>query len=148
MQNGNLSQQLSKQTPVINLSSQKSLMTMQEAKECIHEIKKQAQKIRALLLDLDERKGWKALGYKSLRQCMMAEFGKSQSQLYRELKAGKVQKIISHITSKKWLLLLPPFHRQKLFPLLNSSNLNGTITNQLINDCNQTRSSATWGRNG
>ncbi|TVQ41946.1 MAG: hypothetical protein EA365_16270 [Gloeocapsa sp. DLM2.Bin57] len=95
MQKGNLLKQLSEQTQAPNLSNHQSLMTMQEAKRCIHEIKRHAQKIRELLLDLDERKGWEALGYKSLRQCIVAEFGKSQSQLYRELKAGKVQKIIS-----------------------------------------------------
>jgi hypothetical protein len=95
MQKGNLSKQLSEQTQAPNLSHHQSLMTMQEAKGCINEIKRHAQKIRELLLDLNERKGWEVLGYKSMRQCMVAEFGKSQSQLYRELKAGIVQKIIS-----------------------------------------------------
>ncbi len=44
---------------------------------------------------LDERRGWEALGYQSMRQCMVGEFGRSQSKLYRELKAGKIEREIS-----------------------------------------------------
>lgn len=72
-----------------------SNMTAEEARECIAEIKGHLNNIRLLLLELDERRGWEALGYSSIRQCMVGEFGRSQSQLYRELKAGKIEREIS-----------------------------------------------------
>jgi hypothetical protein len=46
-------------------------MSTIEARECVSEIKDHLNKVRALLLDLDERRGWKALGYESMRQCMI-----------------------------------------------------------------------------
>ncbi len=72
-----------------------SNMTASEARRCIEEIKGHLSSVRKLLLDLDERRGWEALGYESMRQCMVAEFGRSQSQLYRELKAGLIEREIS-----------------------------------------------------
>lgn len=70
-------------------------MTALEARQCIDEIKGHLNSVRLLLLDLDERRGWEALGYSSMRHCMVGEFGRSQSQLYRELKAGKIEREIS-----------------------------------------------------
>ena len=72
-----------------------SLMTAEEARQCIEEIKGHLRSLRSLLLILDERRGWFALGYSSMRQCMVEEFGRSQSKLYRELKAGKIERKIS-----------------------------------------------------
>ena len=72
-----------------------SLMTIEEARQCIEEIKGHLIGVRKLLLELEERRGWEVLGYESMRQCMVGEFGRSQSQLYRELKAGKIEKKIS-----------------------------------------------------
>ncbi|MDJ0718208.1 MAG: hypothetical protein QNJ54_28940 [Prochloraceae cyanobacterium] len=71
------------------------LMTKEEAHQCIDEIKGHLIGVRKLLLELEERRGWEILGYKSMRQCMLAEFVGCQSQLYRELKAGKIEKKIS-----------------------------------------------------
>ncbi|MDJ0719556.1 MAG: hypothetical protein QNJ54_35935 [Prochloraceae cyanobacterium] len=73
----------------------RSLMTPDEARQCIEEIKGHLIGVRKLLLELEERRGWEALGYESMRQCMVGEFGRSQSQLYRELKAGKIERKIS-----------------------------------------------------
>ncbi len=77
-----------------------SSMTAEEARRCIDEIKTYLNSVRVLLLNLDERRGWEALGYKSIRQCLKAELqgklGKSVSQLYRELAAGKIERELSH----------------------------------------------------
>jgi len=78
-----------------------SSMTAEEARRCIDEIKTYLNSVRVLLLNLDERRGWEALGYKSIRQCLKAELqgklGKSVSQLYRELAAGKIERELSQL---------------------------------------------------
>lgn len=75
-------------------------MSAEEARQCIDQIKTHLNSVRVLLLDLDSRRGWEALGYKSIRQCLKAELqgklGKSLSQLYRELAAGKIEWELSH----------------------------------------------------
>ncbi len=80
-------------------------MSVQEARECIEEIKRHQTHIRMLLFVLEERKGWQALGYDSMRECMVGEFGRSQSQLYRELKAAKVEREISPLFLNHFLSL-------------------------------------------
>jgi hypothetical protein len=45
-------------------------------------------------LELYERDGWKALGYDSWQDCVVKEFGKSKSYLYRQLAAAKVELLI------------------------------------------------------
>ncbi|WP_141565575.1 hypothetical protein, partial [Anaplasma marginale] len=72
-----------------------SYMSQTEANEAIAKIKESLMGLRKLLLALWEGRGWQALGYKSMRQCMLAEFGNSQSLLYRQLKAAKIEKEIS-----------------------------------------------------
>lgn len=63
-----------------------SNMTAFEARQCIEEIKGHLNSIRVLLLNLDERQGWEALGYQFICQCMLAEFKRSRFQLRREIK--------------------------------------------------------------
>jgi hypothetical protein len=43
-----------------------------------------------MLLDLDRRRGWEALGYASFRECAVTEFGKSQGYVYKLLHAAEV----------------------------------------------------------
>lgn len=71
------------------------IMSVEEARDCLDQIGSHLRSIRALLLELDERQGWKALGYKSMRQCLLTEFKQKKShlrQLYRELEAGRIEK--------------------------------------------------------
>lgn len=46
---------------------------------------------RKLILDLKERAGWKVLGYKSWRQCVIAEFEQSATNIYRQLDAAVLE---------------------------------------------------------
>lgn len=46
---------------------------------------------RKLILDFKERGGWKVLGYKSWRQCVMEEFEQSSATVYRQLDAALVE---------------------------------------------------------
>lgn len=50
-----------------------------------------ANQARKLILDFKERQGWKVLGYKSWRQCVMEEFEKSSATVYRQLDAALVE---------------------------------------------------------
>jgi ParB family chromosome partitioning protein len=70
-------------------------MTAQEARECISSIKSEAQSIRRRLLELDEREGWRVLGYGSIRECILSEFPQSKSNLYRQLEAARIEMNIS-----------------------------------------------------
>jgi len=72
-------------------------MSAVEARTTVTEIKNHLNQVRVLLLALDERRGWKALGYESMRQCMLHEFkdtGSKLRQLYRELKAAHIEKVV------------------------------------------------------
>jgi len=76
------------------------LMTKDEARACVDRIKVNFGQLRALLLDLYEREGWKALGYESWRECVTVEFQQSQSRVYQLLDAAKVSRNISTIVEK------------------------------------------------
>jgi hypothetical protein len=83
--------------PAIAPTSAVVMMSAAEARSCVDGIKGHIESARKLLLDLYEREGWKALGYESWRECAVAEFGESKSQLYRELEAAKIERNISPI---------------------------------------------------
>jgi N6-adenosine-specific RNA methylase IME4 len=72
-------------------------MSEREARLCIDKIKVSAGNVRRCLFELDERRGWQALGYGSLRECMVAEFGQSQSYLYYQLAAARIESQLSTI---------------------------------------------------
>lgn len=63
-------------------------MTIEEAKECVRLIHTHLGNLRALLLELYQRKGWRVLGYASWRQCAVQEFAYDETYLYRMLSAA------------------------------------------------------------
>jgi hypothetical protein len=74
-----------------------SLMTEDEARACVSEIKSHMGSARALLMNLYDHRGWQALGYPSWRACVVAEFEQSQAYLYRQLQAAEIEQRISPI---------------------------------------------------
>lgn len=91
------------------------VMSVTEARSCVDEIKGHLNRVRALLLDLDERRGWETLGYDSMRQCMLHEFEDVRSQLrhlYRELKAGHIEKAVCPLGHK--IGSIPETHLREL----------------------------------
>lgn len=68
------------------------MMDQAEARSTVDAIKGHLDSARKLLLDLEEREGWRALGYSSWRECAQAEFGQSQAYLYRQLAAAKIER--------------------------------------------------------
>jgi site-specific DNA-methyltransferase (adenine-specific) len=73
------------------------LMTPDEARACWDGIKADIRGLRARLIDFYEREGWKALGYSSWRECVASECGRSQSYLYRQLEAARIEREISPV---------------------------------------------------
>ena len=68
------------------------MMTEEEARTCVEQINQNLANVRALLLELHEREGWRALGYDSWSQCVQAEFGdRHRSYLYRQLDAARIE---------------------------------------------------------
>lgn len=68
------------------------LMTETEARQCIEAIKYHAVSLRRHLVELEQRRGWEALGYSSITACLVAEFQNSKPVLVRELKVGRIEK--------------------------------------------------------
>lgn len=75
------------------ITARHPVMTEAEARQCIEAIKGYVVSIRALLLELEERQGWKALGYSSMTACLVGEFpGESKTKLIRALEAGRIER--------------------------------------------------------
>lgn len=68
------------------------MMVAGEARQVTDKIKVNLRETRILLLEIYERKGWKALGYASWREYGQAEFGHGESHLYRLMDAARVQR--------------------------------------------------------
>lgn len=89
-------------------------MTSREARHCIEAINAHMAGARMLIKDLYDRQGWRALGYASWRECVVAEFEQSQAYLYRQLSAAQVETNISPIGE---IGTIPESHLRPLSPL-------------------------------
>lgn len=67
------------------------MMTTEEAEEVCGRIDRSLSEARALLMELHDREGWRALGFGSWRECVVARFAQHQSYLYRQLQAGQLE---------------------------------------------------------
>src|SRR5688572_16326181 len=92
---------------------QQGPMSAAEARACVDEIKSGIDNIGRKLLELKEREGWTALGYRSWRECAQAEFGFGQSRVYQLLAAAEVERNLSTIVETE----LPESHARELAPL-------------------------------
>lgn len=85
-------------TEMIIVQPTEALMTYAEAEQCLTQIRGHIDEARRLLYELDVRKGWQALGYRSLYQCIIdpaQELYARKSQLYRQAAAAKVEALIA-----------------------------------------------------
>jgi len=63
-----------------------------EARQAVDDIKRGINTVRARIYDLDRRKGWKALGYRSFTACCMQEFPELHERTIRkQLNAAQVE---------------------------------------------------------
>lgn len=91
-----------------------AVMTEAEAVAAEHEIITTGNRLRALLVEFYERRGWAALGYPSWRGWAAARLGRAESTAYQELVAGQIEKQISAIAE---IGALPESHLRPLAPL-------------------------------
>lgn len=103
-------------------------MTELEARQAVDDIKRGINTVRARIYDLDRRKGWKALGYRSFSACCMEEFPELHERTIRQqLAAAKVE------TSLKELGAAAPSHKigdipeKHLRPLVSVKNDEETL---------------------
>jgi hypothetical protein len=81
----------------LNEASQANEMTRDEAERSNLAIKAGILSIRALLLDMRDRKGWKALGYASFDDYGKAELGYERRHLYELASAAEVEKSLTSV---------------------------------------------------
>lgn len=70
------------------------MMDEAEARATVTRIKTRIDIARGELLELHDREGWRALGYKSWETCARQEFGGSAAQMYRLLSAAQIERAI------------------------------------------------------
>ena len=77
---------------IIQIEATSADMTEQEARDAVADIKRGINTVRARIYDLDRRKGWKALGYRSFTACCMEEFPELHERTIRkQLNAAQVE---------------------------------------------------------
>ncbi|PSB41799.1 hypothetical protein C7B80_29525 [Cyanosarcina cf. burmensis CCALA 770] len=68
-------------------------MSQAEAMQCVEQINHHCNQIRYLLVELDSRQGYLALGFPSMSGLMRSQlFDKARSTLQKELQAGRIEK--------------------------------------------------------
>jgi len=72
------------------------MMDASQARTCVEKIKDRFGEVRTLVLDLYEREGWKALGYKNWTECASKEFGNHKVHTFRLLAAAQAERNISN----------------------------------------------------
>lgn len=121
------------------------MMSEAEAQQHIETIKLRFDDITALLLELDNRRGWEALGYKSMHQMIQAELkdhlNKSVSQIYRKLFEAKIRQKLSHACENIEVIparqleplgKLPPEQWQDTWEEVTSTAPNGKVSREYV----------------
>lgn len=103
------------------------MMTAEEAKQATDRVKEGLENVRALLLDIYEREGWRALGYESFVAYAETEFSASKSQAYRLLDAARLDAILSPIGETG----LPEGHLRELRTVIGEPEVVRTVVKQV-----------------
>lgn len=93
------------------------LMSAHEARTAIEDIRTHLSSAGEQLLDLQDREGWKALGYQSWKDCAVAEFGKSAAHVYRLLAAARTERAIGSPIGET-----PESHLRETAPLKDAAD--------------------------
>jgi hypothetical protein len=96
-----------------------SQMDEQEAREAVDDIKKGINTVRARIYELDRRKGWKALGYRSFTACCMDQFPELHAKyVEKQLAAARVDAVLQEFPPKGGKIEeLPERHARELVSL-------------------------------
>jgi hypothetical protein len=102
-------------------------MTELEAREAVEDIKRGINTVRARIYDLDRRKGWKALGYRSFAACCIEEFPELHARtIQRQLAAAQVESRLQELrpAGRGFIGDIPEKH---LRPLVSVKNDDETL---------------------
>lgn len=102
-----------------------------EAQALVAAIKGHLNEARLLLYRLYEGQGWLALGYGSWRECVTSEFGSSESELYRELAAARLE-----VAANIDIGTLPESHARAVHEVLGADS---ALAVAVVNEANRNR---------
>jgi len=103
-------------------------MTKDEAKQAVEDIKRGINTVRARIYDLDRRKGWKALGYRSFTACCMAEFPELHERTIRkQLHAAQVEETLKRELGPSGPKKIGDIPEKHLRPLVSVKNDDETL---------------------
>jgi hypothetical protein len=98
-------------------------MTEQEARQAVDDIKRGINTVRARIYDLDRRKGWKALGYRSFTSCCMEEFPELHERTIRkQLHAAQVEETLKRELGPEGPKFVGATPEKHLRPLVSVKN--------------------------
>jgi hypothetical protein len=103
-------------------------MTEPEARQAVDDIKRGINTVRARIYELDRRKGWKALGYRSFSACCLQEFPELHERtIKKQLHAAQVEEALKRElgpNGPKFVGATPETH---LRPLVSVKNDDQTL---------------------
>lgn len=103
-------------------------MTQQEAQQAVEDIKRGINTVRARIYELDRRKGWKALGYRSFTTCCMEEFPELHERtIRRQLYAAQIEDTLKKELGPQGPKSLGSIPEKHLRPLVSVKNDDETL---------------------
>jgi len=103
-------------------------MTEQEARQAVDDIKRGINTVRARIYDLDRRKGWKALGYRSFAACCMEEFPELHARtIQKQLAAAQVEASLKELRPEGRNFKIGDLPEKHLRPLVSLKNDDETL---------------------
>lgn len=103
-------------------------MNEDEARQAVSDIKRGINTVRARIYELDRRKGWKALGYRSFAACCMAEFPELHARtIQKQLAAAQVEANLKDLRPNGRNFKIGDMPETHLRPLVSVKNDNDTL---------------------
>lgn len=103
-------------------------MTELEARQAVDDIKRGINTVRARIYDLDRRKGWKALGYRSFAACCMEEFPELHARtIEKQLGAARVEAKLQDLRPSGRNFKIGDMPEAHLRPLVSVKNDDETL---------------------
>jgi hypothetical protein len=103
-------------------------MTELEARQAVSDIKRGINTVRARVYDLDRRKGWKALGYRSFAACCMEEFPELHARtIEKQLGAARVEAKLQDLRPSGRNFKIGDMPEAHLRPLVSVKNDDETL---------------------
>ena len=115
-------------TPQVSVLASDVEMSEQEARQAVDDIKRGINTVRARIYDLDRRKGWKALGYRSFAACCMEEFPELHARtIEKQLGAARVEAKLKDLRPNGRNFKIGDMPETHLRPLVSVKNDDETL---------------------